>query len=151
MNVKPQIAMIELDLDPTGNTGTVSYVLVPASQNLHGLVCMNAWAVVTEAITDANGTSAATVIEDESDNTLFTVAAADNAAIGVLEDSSVNEWETDVATGSVDRSGYTVAAGEYVDCRVSVQSDEDGAGVGGGKLLLCLEYFAVPGRVGEIQ
>lgn len=148
--VQRKIACLEFDCDATnGLTGTGSFVLIPASENLYGLIILNVWGMVTEIFGGGTEDQGVVTISDESNNSIATWTATNSAAdaLGDKVDSSLStEWDN--VTSGADLSGQSVAAGEYVDAAVTQQTS--GTSVGG-KVLVCVEFMQIPSRITEGQ
>ena len=134
--VESKLAMAEFDCADDSSNPTI--VLIPASLNKNGLIIKRIWALVTEVFAGTEDQGIVTV-SDESDNSLGTLTASDASgdAVDAIIQGSGNSTED--ATGT---ALTTVAAGEYVDAVVTQQT----TGACTGKMLVCVEYIAVPSK-----
>lgn len=142
ISYRRKVAMLEFDCATSGDSGTTSYEMISADLNKNGLYILDIWGVVTEVMAGSSEDQGVVTVEDESDNSLGTVTATDGAseAVGDVIRGSLTDWpdlSTDDAVG-----GRTVAAGEFVDARVSQQT----AGTPAGRILVGIEYIEVPAK-----
>lgn len=146
VSVTPRVAMLEFDVATGSDTGTDSYVLIPASENPNGLIILGMFAVITEVMAGSSEDQGVVTVSDESDNALDTFTPSDAAAdaLGdlVLGGTVSDDLESG-ATGDAWASAM-VAAGEYVDAAVTTQT----AGTPAGKMLVCVVYAPVPSAPG---
>jgi hypothetical protein len=142
VNATSRVAMLEFDCATAGDSGTSSYVLIPASENPNGLILLGMWAIITEVMAGSSEDQGVITVSDESDNSLDTFTASDAAAdaLGdlVLGGTLSDDLESN-STGGAWASAM-VAAGEYVDAAVTQQT----AGTPAGKMLVCVHYVPVP-------
>lgn len=137
-----EVALLEFDL--TGGTiALASYVdLIPAALNKNGLIIIGLKSFVTEILA-ADATSGVVTVRDgaSSPNTLGTFTAVDADDVGELVAvGSWTEWES-----LADNSDYTtqhVEAGVKVEAAVTTLATD--AGTATGKILVLVEYLAIP-------
>lgn len=142
-----QCAMLEFDLD--GTLAVSSYLtMIPASLNKSGLIITNVTSFVTEIVASDSASPIITVRDGASSpNTLCTIAPADADDVGEVvphtDSGFATHWES-LADNS-DYSGQHVEAGVKVEAAVTTLASD--AGTTTGKMLLVVEFYAIPSAV----
>ena len=109
--------VFEFDCSTAGDTD--DHTLIPAEQNPHGLWVKNIFGRVTEAFGGGTEDQGIITVEDEDDNSLGTLTAADAGADSV---DDIILGNNNIEGGSSGDAGKFVAAGKAVTGRVSQQT-----------------------------
>lgn len=104
------------ELDCETGKDTADHVLIPEWMNPHGLQLALVWGVITEAMAGSSEDQGVITIYDESDNALATLTPNDAAADAIGDVIMGTNPLIGASTGDAVKS---VAAGEYVDCKVT--------------------------------
>lgn len=108
------------EFDCDGDNGdTDEHVLIPASQNPHGLLILGVFGVVTEQMAGSSEDQGIVTVEDEDDNAVCTLTASDSAADAI---GDVIVGTSDLYSATTGDAAKTVAAGKAVQGYVSQQT-----------------------------
>lgn len=119
---EPQIYISEFlcsftpELDCETLIDTADHMLLPGWMNPHGVQLALAWGVVTETVVGATEDQPVITISDESDNALSTLTGTDTTPEAAGDVIMGTNPLIGATTGDTVK---TVAAGEYVDCKVT--------------------------------
>jgi hypothetical protein len=143
VNAQTRVAMLEFDCATGGDSGSSSYVLIPASENPNGLIILACFGILTEVMAGSSEDQGVVTISDESDNALDTLTPSDAAADALgdyITGASIPEpLYVGGSTGTA-WAGKMVAAGEFVDAAVTQLT----VGTPAGRYLVCVLYVPVP-------
>jgi predicted RecA/RadA family phage recombinase len=115
----PVLDPIVYEFDCDGDNGDTSdHVLIPAEQNPNGLLILGVYAVVTEQMAGSSEDQGIVTVYDQSNNTICTLTPT-NAAADAVGDIIKGYAAGAATTGD---AAKTVAAGEYVDAKVTQQT-----------------------------
>jgi hypothetical protein len=109
------LAAPELDCE-TGED-SADHVLVPAAFNRRGLVCALFYGILTEVMAGSSEDQGVVTVYDEDDNALSVLTPSD-AAADAIGDAVVGTNPL-LISGSTGDAIKTVAAGKYIDCKVT--------------------------------
>jgi len=110
-----QICGFAPELDCETLIDTADHVLIPTWMNQHGLIITQIWGVITEVMAGSSEDQGIITVYDEANNSLATLTASD-AAADALTDIVMGYSLPAASTGALTKQ---VAAGKYVDCKVT--------------------------------
>lgn len=106
---------IVYEFDVQTGVDTDSHILIPASANPNGLLITEIFGIITEVMAGGDEDQGIVTVSDESDNALATLTPTD-AGADAIGDIVVGYSAPAASTGA---AAKTVAAGEYVDAKVT--------------------------------
>jgi len=122
------------EFDCDGDNGdTDEHILIPANQNVYGLLYRGCWGIVTEQMAGSSEDQGVVTIEDSDDNAIATLTASDAAADAV---NDVIVGTSDVFSATTGDAAKVVAAGKAVQGFVSQQTS---GGTPAGKIKVYLD------------
>lgn len=133
--IRPFVYEFDCSID---NGDTDEHVLIPAWMNRHGLILRNLFGLVTEAMVGSSEDQGIVTVEDEDDNAIATLTAADAAAdaVGDILVASLSLCTDD--SGDISGTAWkTVAAGKAVQGFVSQQTS---GGTEAGKIKVFCDF-----------
>lgn len=132
---RPRLDPIVYEFD-VADGDTDEHVLIPAEMNPNGLVILQCFGIVTEVMAGSSEDQGIVTVEDEDDNALSVITAADSAAdaTGDILVGTNGAWA--ISSGSAIK---TVAAGKAVQGFVSQQTS---GGTPAGKIKVYIQ--AIP-------
>lgn len=138
LNLSPRMAIAEFDCSDAAANPTIE--MIPADLNKNGLMILFVWGIVTETFAGTSEDAGVVTVSDESNNSLATLTTHATAVTADdYEEGSVTDYR-DVASSAA-LGTRLVAAGEFVDAIVTQQT---AGGVTAGKVLVIVEYVAIP-------
>lgn len=128
-----------LIIDCESGATNASTVLIPAEDNVDGILVKNIYGRIVEVFGGASQDQGIITVSDESNNALGTLTATDGGA-DALKDAVIGSLNLDAsATGAL--AGKYVAAGEFVDLAVTQATSGASAA---GKMAVWCEYYSFP-------
>ncbi len=152
--VKRQMALIEIDGDVSGNQANGTYhLMIPKELNKDGLLILDCYGIITEVI---NQDAAQTVITVRGNDgttqvTHATITVVDADAASTLQDSNqTTRWESVADNASLKTTVERIIPADY-DLEVALTTTGSDAGTVTGRVLVCVEFIAMPRRESEVQ
>lgn len=149
-----RIAMIEIDGDARGDQVNGTYhIVIPKSLNKDGLLILDTYGIATEVFAQDTAQAIVTIRSNDGTNqtTHATIAASNADAISTLQDSNqTTRWEAVADNATINTSVERIVPADR-DIEVALTTTGSDAGTVTGRLLVCIEFVAMPRRESEIQ